>query len=94
MEATDFHIPRYTELPITVIFMLSRTGLLSNTALNNMRALILILLVCCVLFEHVSGLKSPTKTLGTGLPKFQESEGLGAVDSRREMLEIRGGMNV
>jgi hypothetical protein len=56
-----------------------------------MRALILTLLVCCVLFEHVSGLKSPTKTVGAGLPKFQESEGLGAVDNRRDMLDIRGG---
>ena len=94
MEAADFHIRRNTELPTIVIFMLSCTGLFSNTALNNMRALILILLVCCVLFEHVSGLKSPTKTVGSGLPKFQESEGLGAFDSRKEMLEIRGGKDV
>ena len=94
MEAADFHITRNTELLTQIIFMLSRTGLFSNTALNNMRALILILLVCCVLFEHVSGLKSPTKTVGTGLPKFQESEGFGSVDSKREMLEIRGGKDV
>lgn len=71
--------------------MQSRFGSFSISALNKMRALMLIFLTCCVYLEIVSGLKSSTKGATQGLTKFQPS------DINRDggsVLDIRGGVNM
>ena len=73
--------------------MQSRLSFFSIAALNNMRALMLIFLTCCVYFELVNGIKAGTKVAGNSFSKFAEADVLGKVMDRntQAMLDLKGG---
>ena len=73
--------------------MQPRLGLFLIVALNNMRALLLLLLTCCIYFAYVDGLKSSSKVMGPGLSKYQTSDILAVTDGSNSasILDIRGG---
>jgi hypothetical protein len=58
-----------------------------------MRALLLLLLTCCIYFAYVDGLKSSSKIVGPGLSKYQPSDIRSANDGSNSAsnLDIRGG---
>ena len=73
--------------------MQPRLGHFLIVALHNMRALLLLLLTCCIYFAYVDGLKSSSKVMGPGLSKYQTSDILNVNDgsSSASILDIRGG---
>ena len=82
-----------TRISIAVTYMQPRLGHFLIVALHNMRALLLLLLTCCIYFAYVDGLKSSSKVMGPGLSKYQTSDILSSNDgsSSASILDIRGG---
>lgn len=90
---SKFYFLSKTIVSIAITYMQQRFGLFLITALYNMRALLLLLLTCCIYFAYVDGLKSSSKIVGPGLSKYQPSDIRSANDGSNSAsnLDIRGG---
>ena len=75
-----------------IFYMQPRLGFFTTAALNNMRALILIFLTCCIYFDLVNGVKASVKSPGPVFSKLAESDVFSGVkDTKTAMLDLKGG---
>ena len=80
-----------------VSYMQPRLGYFSIAVLNNMRALILILLSCCICFEFINGANAPFAptnakcTLSTSSKSAKSDLFTQVKDTKSTMLDLKGG---